>query len=54
MTGHAFQLSYEDILKVSSSVFFGKGRSSSKRWTVIGLPPPIGFLQGENNLQPLT
>lgn len=25
--GHAFQLSYEDILKVLSSVFFGNGKS---------------------------
>lgn len=43
---HAFQLSYEDILKILSSIFFGKGKSREecnkvllKGLTVIGLPP---------------
>jgi len=61
MMGHAFQFSYEDILRVLSSVFFGKGKSRKecnkilpKRLTGIGFPlPPSGLLPGENNLQSL-
>lgn len=58
----AFQLSYEDILKILSSVFFGDGKSREacnkllpKRLTVFVNPQPLpaGLLQGENNLKPL-
>lgn len=61
MMGCAFQLSYEDILKIMSSVFFGDGKSREgwnellpKRLAVCQSPIlPSGLLQGEKNLQPL-